>query len=137
MRSIVLAAALSGIICSAAFGQSAHVARAMTFPGEGQGDTPPQTTFAPATPKITLGVQLQNVKAGDKVTADWIAEKTEAAPPNYKIDSFTLTLGPDSIVAFRLSKPDAGWPAGEYRVDLSYNGGSVEHSQRFSVTAGN
>jgi hypothetical protein len=108
----------------------------MTFPGEGQGDAPPQTVFTPETPKITLGVQPRSVEPGDTVTAAPIAEKTAVAPPNDTIDSIGLTIGADPLVAFRLSKPDAGWPIGEYRVDLRHGDGPVEHSQRFSVKAG-
>ena len=134
MRSSFLAAAAIGCLLSTPLAaQSAHVAKAMTFPGDGQGSIPPQTTFATDTPQITLGLQLKDFKAGDTVKGAWIAEKTSVAPPNYEIDSSTLTLASSPTVAFRLSKPNSGWPTGQYRVDVSYNGGPVEYSQRFEV----
>ncbi|WP_341992697.1 hypothetical protein [Azorhizobium sp. AG788] len=116
---------------AAAPATSAHIVQAMTFPGDG--DVPPQTAFAANTPKIVLGLQVRDVKAGDKLTAAWIAEKTDAAAPNYTIASVAIPLGASPTVSSSLSKPDAGWPPGQYRVDVSYNGGPVEFSQRFTV----
>ncbi|MGZ5092194.1 MAG: hypothetical protein ACXWCY_09065 [Burkholderiales bacterium] len=57
-----------------------------------------------------------------KLKAAWIAEKTQAAPPNYLIDSVELTVGPlMNSASFAMSKPNAGWPLGDYRVELSIN----------------
>jgi hypothetical protein len=79
--------------------------------------------FATDTPKIYLRAELEDVDQDTKVSAAWIAEKTDAAPPNYKIDSTDLTAKSGMDVAtFSLSKPNAGWPAGDYRVELSING---------------
>lgn len=104
----------------------------MTFPGEG--DVPPQTAFARTAPKILLALAVRAVKPGDNLTAAWIAEKTDGAPPNFAIASVAIPLGASPTVSSSLSKPDAGWPPGQYRVDVSHNGGPVEFSQRFSVT---
>ncbi len=113
--------------------ESDHFGLAATFPGEGDGDTPPQAVFAPDVPKITLGVKLHDVKPGDTIKATWIAVSAEGAPANYEIDASTVTVVSDNqVVAFRLSKPNAGWPTGAYRVDLSFNG-DKEASQAFTV----
>jgi hypothetical protein len=77
-------------------------------------------TFAPNTPKIFVHAGLVDVTHGSKVSSDWIAEDTGgAAPANFKIDSVTLDTGMlTNVVTFSLSKPNAGWPVGRYRVDL-------------------
>jgi hypothetical protein len=131
-RSGALVAALFlGLSAAAAHADgSTHIAKAMTFlPGK---DSPPQTEFAPDTPKIMFDVLLRGSKAGDKVTANWIAEKTKVAPPNYKIASATFEVSSGNTLAFSMTKPNAGWPVGDYRVDVTYNGGQ-ELSQHFKV----
>jgi hypothetical protein len=90
--------------------------------------------FATDTPKIYLHVQLEDVAQNTKLSAAWIAEKTDAAPANYKIDSAELTATEGMNEAtFSLSKPTAGWPAGNYRVDLSING-KIAASGNFTVS---
>jgi hypothetical protein len=82
-----------------------------------------QTVFAPDTPKISLHAQILDMPEGTKLTADWIAVKTDVAPANYKIDSATVETEEDAKEAsFSLSKPNAGWPVGDYKVDLSIDG---------------
>ena len=110
---------------------SAHIEKAMTFPGDG--DVPPQTVFARTTPKILLALAVRAVKPGDSLTAAWVAEKTEGTPANFTITSVQIPLGASPTVASSFSKPDAGWPPGQYRIDVSHNGGPVEFSQRFTV----
>lgn len=116
---------------TAAATESAHIAKAMTFPGDG--DVPPQSAFGPDTAKIVLGLQVRGVKAGDKLTATWIAEKTDLAPPNFEITSSAIPLGASEFVSASLSKPNAGWPAGRYRVELKLNDGPVEFRQYFQI----
>jgi hypothetical protein len=78
-----------------------------------------KATFAPQTPKLFLRTKLVDVPTGSRVKSEWIAEKTQAAPPNYKIDSVEMKVGPMGNAAnFNFSKPTAGWPVGDYRVDL-------------------
>ena len=130
-RPALAAALFLGLSAAVAHANSStHVVKAMTFlPGK---DSPPQTEFAPDTPKIMLDVLLRGSKAGDKVTASWIAEKTKVAPPNYKIASATFAVSTGNTLAFSMTKPNAGWPAGDYRVDVTYNG-EPELSQHFKV----
>ena len=83
--------------------------------------------FGAATPKIYLRAKLVDVPKGGKVKAVWIAEKTKVAPPNYEIDSKELNVGAiDNHVDFSMSKPNAGWPEGDYRVDIQINGKAVQ-----------
>ncbi len=83
-----------------------------------------KNTFAPTTAKVFLAARLLEAPAGTKVKSVWVAEKTAAAPPNYVIDSVevTVTGAKDPKVDFSFSKPSAGWPVGDYRVDLLVNG---------------
>ncbi len=135
-RNINLSTRLLSIFCGLAFATAA-------FAGEPHFGNPVFTAdadsklakeeFASDTPKIFLHVQLQDVANETKLSAAWIAEKTDAAPANYKIDSTELTAkeGMDEAT-FTLSKPNAGWPAGDYRVDLSING-KVAASGNFRI----
>jgi uncharacterized RDD family membrane protein YckC len=79
----------------------------------------PKKAFKPGTAKIFLYAKLVDVPSGSVVKGAWIAEKTRVAPANYKIDEKELHIGPMmSEVTYSLSKPNAGWPVGDYRVDL-------------------
>lgn len=89
--------------------------------------------YARDTAKIFLSAKLVDVSAGAKLTAVWIAEKTKVAAPNYRIDSADVTVGAlTNRVHFSLSKPTAGWPEGDYRVELLINGKPAT-SVRFKV----
>lgn len=57
--------------------------------------TSAQTVFAPDAAKIVLHVQIQDMPKGTKIAADRIAAKTNAAPPNFKIDSANVELRQD------------------------------------------
>src|SRR5258706_272935 len=83
-----------------------------------------KSTFKPQTAKIFLNAKLVEVPTGAKVKSEWIAVDTGgAAPPHYRIDSVEMTVGPlINNVDFNFSKPTAGWPVGDYRVDLFIDG---------------
>jgi hypothetical protein len=92
-----------------------------------------KSTFAVATPKLFLRGKLVDFRAGARIRGEWIAEKTKAAPPNFRIDGAELTVGPlMNQVSFDLSRPKAGWPVGDYRVDLFVDGRKVKEV-RFKV----
>lgn len=83
----------------------------------------PAKVFKPATPLLVLSGKLSGVADGTVLKADWIAEKTDVAPPGYRIDSKEVrTKSTSTAVTFTLSRPKAGWPAGSYRVDLFVDG---------------
>lgn len=84
---------------------------------------PAKATFTPRTAKIFLRSTIVDVPAGSTVKGAWIAEKTKVAPPNYKIDEKEMKAGGAvNEITYSLSKPNAGWPEGDYRVDLFING---------------
>jgi uncharacterized RDD family membrane protein YckC len=84
-------------------------------------------TFAHDTPKIYLRAKLADVPSGATVKGVWIAEKTQVTPPNYKIDEKEMKVFPMmNEVTYSLGKPNAGWPEGEYRVDLFIAGKPVK-----------
>ena len=92
-----------------------------------------QTVFKSDTPNIFLHAEIDDVDAGTKLSATWIAEKTDKAPPNTRIDSAVVVADDDTDFAdFELSKPNAGWPVGDYRVDLSIDG-SPAGSAHFKI----
>ena len=81
------------------------------------------SAFRPATPKLFVRATLADVPAGSKVKGEWIAVKTNVAPPNYRIDAAELTVGKGMTrVDYTMSKPNNGWPEGDYRVDMYING---------------
>lgn len=81
-----------------------------------------KNTFKPSTAKIFLHAKLVDVPSGSTVKSDWIAVKAKGAPPNYKIDTVSLKVGPlINSVDFNFSKPTAGWPEGDYLIALFIN----------------
>jgi len=84
---------------------------------------PQKTTFKPDTPKVFVTATQEAIPAGRKLRCDWIAVKTDVAPPNYRIDSWEGRSAADSKeLTCSFSKPTSGWPVGDYRVDLSIDG---------------
>jgi len=91
------------------------------------------TTFHHDTPKIFLRAKVVDIPAGATVKGVWIAEKTKVAPPNYKIDEKEMKVIPlMDEVTYSLGRPNAGWPEGEYRVDL-FIAGKPAQKVRFRV----
>ncbi len=89
--------------------------------------------FNANTPEIFVTFGLSNVPVGDKIKGAWVCEESKEAPPNYEIDAATIVIGPGvNNGNFSLSKPNKGWPAGKYRVDLYWNDKVVE-SVKFTV----
>jgi outer membrane usher protein FimD/PapC len=100
----------SGVAISKAF---------VTADTEGQKE---ETEFTADTEKIFCLVGLNGGVPGTKITFKWIAAKTEVAQPNYEIAQVSDTLDPgETSFVGNLSRPDNGFPTGEYRVDLYLN----------------
>jgi hypothetical protein len=115
------AALLAFVLATAAYAGSPHYADLKLSDSE-DGDA--KSSFAPDTAKIFLHAGLVDIAAGAKLSSAWIAEDTGGvAPANYKIDSMETTAGSiANVETFSLSKPNAGWPVGTYRVDLFIDG---------------
>lgn len=88
-----------------------------------------KATFKTTTPKVFIRAKLVDIPAGAKMRVDWIAAKTAVAPPNYKVDSLESTVA-KGMTRYdgSLSKPTAGWPEGDYRVDLFIDGKAVKQA---------
>lgn len=98
-----------------------------------------KNAFQQTTPLIYLICQSDQVKKGQIVKAEWIADDTHnAAPANYKIQEKSVDVsrqptGDEVFTAnFSLSKPDKGWPAGTYHVALFVDNSPLK-SVNFSV----
>jgi hypothetical protein len=83
------------------------------------GSTTSTTTFPTTTRAIYARWQVHGLRPFAKVRAVWIADNTENAPANYKIDeTSTVVKTSDSAGTFALDRPDDGWTPGDYRVEL-------------------
>jgi uncharacterized RDD family membrane protein YckC len=83
----------------------------------------PKQAFKPDTAKIFLNAKVLDAAPGTRLRSDWIAVKAQGAPANYKIDSSEVTTAKGTNqVTFSFSKPTAGWPVGDYRIDLFVDG---------------
>ncbi|HEU4855909.1 MAG TPA: hypothetical protein VFS86_01255 [Rhodanobacteraceae bacterium] len=93
--------------------------------GADQKVTTATTTF---TPKDTIYASVATTGTG---TATIEAKWTYQGSQTVKDDSKTIAPTGPASTAFSISKPD-GWPAGNYKVDISLNGTQVA-SKDFSV----
>ncbi|MDQ2994019.1 MAG: DUF5057 domain-containing protein [Pseudomonadota bacterium] len=98
----------------------------------------PVTTFAPTTEKIYLNWQAQGLRVGQKIKAVWIADDTHgAAPNNYKVVESSVDVGKElkdsgMVGTFSASKPTAGWPVGDYHVEI-YVDSNLANNTKFSI----
>ncbi len=71
-----------------------------------QAGGPAKSTFASSTEKIYLHAKLVDVAKGSVAKSDWIAEKTQVAAPNFRMDGVELKVGAlMNSVDFNMSKP--------------------------------
>jgi hypothetical protein len=94
-----------------------------------------KTSFESDVPKIYAAFTGDAIKEGDKVRGVWIADDVgDAAPKNTKIDEATVTAAKANVEgSFSLSKPDKGWPAGKYRLEL-YVGDKLAQTLKFTIS---
>jgi len=80
----------------------------------------PATTFSSDTSQIYARWQGYRLRKGAKVRAVWIAENIgDDAASDYKVDeASTIAESPTAHGAFTLSRPDEGWPPGDYRAEF-------------------
>jgi hypothetical protein len=94
----------------------------------------PVDFFTTETPDIYLRWQGQALPADTKIRCVWIAQNVgSAAPANYHVDEATTTANElQTAGIFTLSKPKAGWPEGEYRVEI-YVGTRLVETLPFTI----
>ena len=89
--------------------------------------------FTTDIPEIFCSVKLSYAPADTEVKAEWIYVQGELeGTENYLIDDYSLTAEGTLYLSFSLTKPEAGWPKGEYKVIL-YVGGEEKLSVPFTV----
>lgn len=100
-----------------------------------------KASFTTTTPMIYLVCSSDEVKKGDSVKAAWIAIDTKnVAPANYQIAEKALPVDKELAkseswkATYSISKPNKGWPVGQYKVDL-YHGDELAGSFPFSIKA--
>ena len=83
----------------------------------------PTSTFSTDSAKVYLTFTTTDLPDASTLTAVWVAEKVDAdVSPNYVIDHADLKVSGSQAGDFSLSSPTAGFPTGNYRVDLYLNG---------------
>lgn len=79
----------------------------------------PTTTFSTSSPRVYLAFSTTNLPANSTLSSVWVAEKVNAnVTPDYVIDKAELNVSGSQSGDFSLSSPTAGFPSGQYRVDL-------------------
>jgi hypothetical protein len=125
----VLALIISTLACSFGAGEPALTNPRMSTDSEGVNTT----TVYSGSDAFYAVADLSNVETGSVVDAKWYlvsAADYEAG----EIESTSLTIEDKSLynyVSFELTS-QAGWPVGEYKVELYLNG-TLAHTINFSV----
>ena len=75
--------------------------------------------FSQDTPEIFCSVKLSNAPSETSVKSEWIYVKGEVESlSDYTIDEFTLSADGTTYISFSLTRPDTGFPKGEYVLKL-------------------
>lgn len=90
-------------------------------------------TFSPQSPEICAVVVLDDVIPGTVLNGTWVAVDA-IETPNYIIDSAIVPVkdGGQIRARFGISRPNAGWPTGQYRLDF-YIDGTLATSAPFTI----
>jgi len=95
----------------------------------------PTTVFRPDSPKVVCVFKVEGASIGFSTKSVWIAEDVgDKAPKNYKILEKSLALPFMNSGSFALTKPDNGFPAGSYRLEI-YFGERLAKTLKFTVKA--
>jgi hypothetical protein len=125
----VLALMISSLACAAIGGEPSLTNPRMSTDSDGVNATTVYSTSG-----IFYAVaDLSNVETGSVVDAKWYLVSAADYDPG-EIESSTLTIEDKNLynyVSFELTS-DAGWPVGEYKVELYLNG-ALAHTINFSV----
>jgi len=104
-------------------------------------DDPAGTTgkieFPPGTAKIYLNFTLADASPSTSIKARWFAGGPSAAGGGFSLGETEISTGVlQSSGTFTLDTPPNGWAVGEYRVELSVNGGPTRTERFFIRPAG-
>lgn len=97
-----------------------------TAVGPDQKVTAPTTEFAPAD-TIYAAVSTSGTAASAELDAKWTYQDGQTVNESKQ----TIAPNGDAVTSFHISKPN-GWPAGNYKVEISLNGSQVA-SKDFTV----
>lgn len=80
----------------------------------------PQSEFRSNAPQIFVRWAGSNLPSGSRIRIVWIAEDVgDIAPANFIVDETdTIVTVPELNARFTLSRPQDGWAAGKYRVEV-------------------
>ncbi len=79
--------------------------------------------FTTDAPEIFCSVKLSHAPSDTEVKAEWMYVKGELEDvENYLIADYSLTAEGTQYLSFSLTKPEAGWPKGEYKIILYVDG---------------
>jgi hypothetical protein len=78
--------------------------------------------FSTNVPEIHALVELSEMQPGTRVKGAWISIDAIDIP-NYEIDAAEVVINQsEGVVHFSLSRPNNGWPVGNYKLDIYLNG---------------
>ena len=106
----------TGFLWTAQAGGSGRITQAVL---SSMKDGAARDVIPPDAPRVWLRLDLAETPPGTTLRCAFIATSTGVAPPDYRIDEVTLRVGGAINRAYcSLSRPNAGWPPGEYRVEV-------------------
>lgn len=81
-----------------------------------------QENFGADAPAIHAVVLLEDMNAGTKLKGEWVSVDA-ITTPNYVIDATEMAVDQSTTRAhFALSRPNRGWPVGNYRLNVYLDG---------------
>lgn len=100
---------------------------------EAKNGTDNEDSFGTDTAKIYATVALQNVGAGVKMAAVWVAVEAKDVAPGTEFARTEVDTKEETTTGnFSVGKPDSGWPPGRYRVDILADGKKLS-SGKFKI----
>lgn len=87
---------------------------------------PDARVFPSSLKKLWLRLELERVPPNTPLTCVFLAEKTQTAPPEHRLDQVRLEVGGlINRVSCSLSQPQPGWSLGVYRVEVYLGNGQT------------
>lgn len=89
----------------------------------------PSTAFSSDVPEIFVVFNLHQHDAEFQVYGRWIFEKGEGLSPNRVLGTDTMILNTEDQSGYlSMRRPGAGWPVGDYKVEISIGTGASDMS---------